>query len=94
MNRRLFFQRAAQVAAAVVIAPTVFEVLAPKAEYSTYVMGANAMPALTFADLRRCKEQLMSAKPIGPISGWIHPQVVKDLEREAGYKFKWTVETS
>ena len=59
MNRRLFFQRAAQVAAAVVIAPTVFEVLAPKAEYSTYVTGANEMPALTFADLRRCKEQLM-----------------------------------
>lgn len=94
MNRRTFFQRAAQVAAAVVIAPTVFEVLAPEAGYSTYVMGANAMPALTFADLRQARELLLSAKPIGPISGWIHPQVVKDLEREAGYKFKWTVEAS
>jgi hypothetical protein len=100
MNRRTFFKRAAQVAAAVVIAPTVLEAVAvPKATaYRTYIMGSESIvnghcPPLTVADIRRLKEQLCSTaiRPGQSVYGWIHPETAKALERDLGYKLRWSV---
>ena len=95
MDRRNFFKRAALVAAAVVVAPSVLETIAESLPafgsgtgYATYITGTNAMYTLTVADIRRAVAQLKSTSVLpykGQYIGYsIHPQVAKDLRQWTG----------
>lgn len=95
MNRRRFLKlgtigAAAAVAVAalpklIIKLPPILNPEVPPTAYSTYVVGVNAMPALTVADIRECVRQLKSHE-IKPIDGKfvypIHPY----------WKYQWNVE--
>ena len=78
MNRRSFLKFLGASAAVAVIAPTMIvsaEKFAPQATYSSQ--------ALTLADIREAKRQLVSANvsPFrGGFAGYVHPYVIADLK--------------
>lgn len=114
MNRRRFLKlgtvglaAATAVAALPKIAaslPPIINPEIPPTAYSTYVMGTDAMPALSLADIRRLKEQLCSTQvhpdSQGMYFGPVHPDWLDnnaDWVPEAvayKWKYKWNVVAS
>lgn len=114
MNRRRFLQLGTVglvAATAVAVLPKIVASLPPvlnpeipATTYSTYVMGANAMPALTLAELRECVKQLKStrvqANALGNYIGPVHPDWFLNnedwLPKAVAYKWKyrWNVAAS
>lgn len=103
MNRRRFLQLGTVgLAAATAVAvlpkiaaslPPVLNPEIPATTYSTYVMGANAMPALTLAELRKCVEQLKS-KTVHPRYDGMYIGPVSPEWMEEAIRYKWVYKWS
>lgn len=98
MNRRNFLKRleiGLAVAGGAAVLPKILNPSVPPTTYRTYIVCDQA---LTLADLRKCKESLVSMQvtPRNGFVGWVHPNTVADIvgDNDKTIRFKWTYQAA